>query len=82
MSQNIFAAFDWSPIHEKISFPFDAMPLRHTAFHMWMFDESRTNGMMIAAIRALVLLALVVERRKIARIHTGEFIYFITRPTR
>ncbi|KAL3912133.1 MAG: hypothetical protein SGILL_007006 [Bacillariaceae sp.] len=50
----------------------DGMPLRYTAFHMWMFPEDTAESSALQAIiRGLVLLALGKERRMLTRIHTG-----------
>ena len=51
---------------------FEGMPLRYSAFHMWMLSEdSAENSTLQAIIRGLVLLALGKEWRILTRIHTG-----------
>ena len=58
--------------HKQSTEFFEGMPLRYTAFHMWMFSEDTAEKSALQAIiRGLVLLALGKERRMLTRIHTG-----------
>jgi hypothetical protein len=67
---------------------FAGMPLRFTGFHLWMISDDEqdphhndsnagggrgTSATMQAVIRALVLLSLGEQQRKVTRIHTGKF---------